>query len=364
MSLFQNNKAFDKSTIFNSLILIIFAIMSISASLLQSPAAFATTEITEITLRTSHKIYVPGETLEVFGSAEPNSILVIRLYDPAGMAIRIENIEVDRSGSYRATVFVWPEPSRNLVFGTYLVEALSSVEGVEPARTEVTFVGGFGQGLDPAQGHVLAVKLDSPSQVTINSVFRIFVQVTFDGALVEAVDEAAVKDILGTSHIHSRNTTIILSDKFRELHPGLYYADVMLDTEDTYVIHASAFYRGFLSHDTRLISTSASSIGTIQDSVDKLNEEVTKLNTGLNSTTQELERLHEGLAETQFALNDTKATITDSVDEAQSSIREQIDLAQQASNQMNALILPVLALISVIIALQISLFARIRASYR
>jgi hypothetical protein len=35
-----------------------------------------------------------------------------------------------------------------------------------------------------------------------------------------------------------------------------------------------------------------------------------------------------------------------------------------ASGQINAIILPVLALISVIIALQISLFARIRASYK
>lgn len=327
-------------------------------------AALATTETGGISLRTTHKIYVPGETLEVFGSAEPNSILVIRLYDPAGLAIRIENIEVGRDGSYRTSIFDWPEPSRHLVFGTYLVEALSSIEGVEPVRTEVTFAGGFGQGIDPSQSHALGVKLDAPSQVTINSPFRIFVQVTFDGALVEAVDDHAVIDILGTSHIHSRNTTITLSDKFQELHPGLYYADVVLQSEDTYVIHAAAFYRGFLSHDTRLIAASASSIGTIQDSVNKLNSEVNKLSTGLNATTQELERLHEGLSETQAALNDTKLSITNSVDTAQQSIGEQIDLAQQATSQINAFILPVLALISVIIALQISLFARIRASYR
>jgi hypothetical protein len=37
---------------------------------------------------------------------------------------------------------------------------------------------------------------------------------------------------------------------------------------------------------------------------------------------------------------------------------------QQATGQINSIILPVLALISVIIALQISLFARIRASFR
>ncbi|HXG06501.1 MAG TPA: hypothetical protein VNI77_04150 [Nitrososphaera sp.] len=329
-------------------------------------AAFATTgtAAAPITLRTTHKIYVPGETLEVFGTAEPNSILVARLYDPAGLAIRIENVKVDREGSYRASIFVWPEPSRHLVFGTYIVEVLSSVEGVEPVRTEVTFAGGFGQGLDPSQSHILGIKLDAPSQVTINSPFRIFVQVTFDGALVEAIDDQAVIDLLGTSHIHSTNSTITLNDKFRQLHPGLYYADIILQNEDTYVIHATAFYRGFLSHDTRLIAASASSIGTIQDSIKKLNTEVDKLSTGVNATTRDLERLHEGLRETQAALNDTKASITNSVNEAKASIGDQINLARQASDQINAIILPVLALISVIIALQISLFARIRASYR
>jgi hypothetical protein len=296
---------------------------------------------------------VPGETLEVFGTAEPNHTLVIRLYDPAGLAIRIENIIVDENGSYRKDLFVWPEPSRNLVFGAYTVEVLTSVAGVEPLRAEVTFAGGFEQGLDPTRGHTLGVKLDAPSQVAVNSPFRIFVQITFDGALVEAADDKAVAEILGASHIHSSDSTVILNDKFRELHPGLYYADVTLGKEDSYVIHAAAFYRGFLSHDTRLVAVSASSVGTIQESVDRLNMVI-------DNTNVELDRLQEGLGETRSALNETRAAITNSADE----LGKQIGEAQQASSQINSFILPVLALISVIIALQISLFARIRASYR
>jgi hypothetical protein len=213
--------------------------------------------------------------------------------------------------------------------------------------------------LDPARGHVLGVKLDAPSQVTVNSSFRIFVQVTFDGALVQAADDDAitgqvtVNEILGTSHIHSSNVTVILSNMFTQLHPGIYYADITLGSEDTYVIHIAAFYRGFLSHDTRLIAVTSSSIATLQESVNQLNA-------GIDATNEELDRLQEGLQETRAALNETKTTVTQTSDE----ISEQIELAQQASGQINSLILPVLALISVIIALQISLFARIRASYR
>jgi hypothetical protein len=41
-----------------------------------------------------------------------------------------------------------------------------------------------------------------------------------------------------------------------------------------------------------------------------------------------------------------------------------VQQVQDASGQINAIILPILALISIIIALQISLFARIRASFK
>lgn len=356
MSKFRNDKSFSNKFRIDRLTAIAIAITLSASFLSHMPLGHATTGI-EFTLRTSQQVYVPGETLEVYGTAEPNQVLIFRLFDPIGLAIRIENVQVNEAGSYRAGIFTWPEPSRNLAFGTYTVEAISGAEDTEPLRAEVSFSGGFEQGTDPSRPHILAIKLDAPSQVTISSVFRIFVQVTFDGALVDAADSEAVTAILGSSHIHSRNSTIVLSDRFNELHPGLYYVDVVLPREDAYIIHAVAFYRGFLSHDSRVIAATNSSIGTIQESVNQLNA-------GLDSTNHELDQLQQRLAETQSALSDTKDTITNLVEEARASIRQDIDLAQQASGQINSLILPVLVLISVIIALQISLFARIRASYK
>jgi hypothetical protein len=352
MSTSRKNKSFDKFAIYNYLTAIALTVMVISVPFLL-PRAFAQTEEEiKLTLRTSQQIYVSGEILEVFGTSEPNQVIVIRLYDPVGLAIRIDNAQVNEDGIFRKDMLVWPEPSRNLVFGTYTIEALSSSDGVEPIRAEVTFAGGLEQGVDPSRAHVLEVKLDTPNQITVNSPFRIFVQVTFDGALVDTADEA-VAALLGTSHIHSSNSTVVLSDKFRKLHPGIYFADIALGSEGTYIIHTSSFYRGFLSHDTRLISVTSSSIATLQESVDQLNA-------GIDSTNEELDRLQEGLQETRSALNETKATVTQSSE----TIGKQIGEAQAASGQINSLILPVLALISVIIALQISLFARIRASYR
>ncbi len=311
-----------------------------------------------LTLLTEEDVYNPGEDLIIYGHSQENDVLLIRLYDPGGIAIQIDNIRADDGGFFRESIFEWPEPERSVPFGTYTIEAISAAG--DTRLIEVIFAESLQETTDGVRipkVHTLAVKLESPDQVTAGTTFRIFVQVTFDGALVNADANQPIAKILGSSHIHSGNSTIILSGKFVKLHEGLYYADVKIDTEGSYVIHAIVFNRGLLSHDSKVVSVSLSTVSTIQESV-------RELDLRLNSTNRELERLQAGLVDTNSALNDTKEAITDSVEDARESIREEIGTMQDASGQINAIILPVLALISVIIALQISLFARIRASYK
>jgi hypothetical protein len=306
--------------------------------------------------RVNQQTFFPGERLVVYGKGSPNDAFVFRLYDPSGRAIKIDSIPADDDGFFKKAVFEWPDPTRNLAFGTYQAEVSSSLGDPKTQRIEVNFAEGGSQSTDTLGAsvqHILSVKLDAPADVQIMKKFRIFVQVTYDGALVDS-DPAS---LLGTSHIHSGNNTINLSDSFFKLHEGLYYADVTLPQEGSYIIHASAFYRGFVSHDSRVVSAATYTINTVQDSINNLD--------------RELEGLHAQLDETRSTLNQTGTSITDSVSQARASIGEDIASAKvavnetrEASGQLNSLILPVLALISVIIALQISLFARIRASYR
>jgi hypothetical protein len=322
-----------------------------------TPHAFALDSI----LRATEEVYFPGEDLELYGKSNPRDILIARVFDPAGRAIRIDNINTDGDGFFRESLFEWPQPSKNLPFGVYSILVTPS-KGA-PLELEVTFAEAAQESTTPrtAKTHNLGVKMDSPTQVPIGSSFRIFVQVTFDGALIDSDDLS----LLESSHIHSGrgNSTINISG-FVKLHEGLYYADVKLNTEGTYVIHTLAFYRGYLSHDSRVVTASASSLDSLQNSLNKLDAR-------LNSTNQDLGHLEARLDDTRQALSDTEVSITKSLTEAQSSIEKDIGEAtlaveglQDASGQVNSIILPVLALISVIIALQISLFARIRASYR
>jgi len=345
----KNVKIFSKKKLSATLLVLLLLGLFFPPQLAYSQA--------RLTLLTEEEVYNPNEDLVVYGHTVENDLILIRLYNPVGIAIDIEHIQADDGGFFRENIFEWPEPERDLPFGTYTIEAISS--SGDSSLREIIFAESLQETTDGVRipkVHTLAVKLEAPDQVTAGTSFRIFVQVTFDGALVNAED-AEIAGILGSSHIHSGNSTIILSGKFVKLHEGLYFADVTIDTEGSYVIHAIVFNRGHLSHDSKVVSVSLSTVSTIQESV-------RELDLRLNSTNQELARLQAGLDDTNSALNDTKSAITDSVEDARLSIRGEIGVMQDASGQINAIILPVLALISVIIALQISLFARIRASYK
>lgn len=277
------------------------------------------------TVRVNQPIFVPKDILVVYGEAGSSDSLFITISDPEGRAIKIETATADDRGSYTVPLYVWPNPSANVPYGLYIIEVTSSIFGakrtIEVRFTDVESAGGI------QEPHTLAVKLDSPTETSVNKTFRIFVQVTFDGALVDA----APQELLAGSHIHAGDVIINLAGKFNELHAGIYFADVKLDTAGTYIIHAEAFHRGFLAHDSKVITSGID----IQQSLSSLQEEIEQTSADLQ--------------------------------EARGAIREAavaVDELRQASGQINSIILPILALISIIIALQISLFARIRASFK
>jgi hypothetical protein len=320
----------------------IFAISFLISSYFAAPAAAQTViRPPPINLLVNQEVFVPGDILVVYGKGFANDSMIITLFDPAGKAVRIESIRTDGDGVFTEQIYTWPQPSRNLVFGKYTVELASSLAPSYNETRTVTFSDTPTTSPSTATNS-LAVKLDSPTQVSVGEAFRIFVQVTYDSALVN-VEEP--DDVLSSSHIHSGNTTINLAGTFHRQHEGIYYADVKLDQPGSYIIHASAFHRGYLAHDTRVVA-SGPSISGIQETV--------------NALRQDLEHTNQELAETRQAVD----VATTSIDDDIGTVSTAVEQVQDASGQINALILPILALISIIIALQISLFARIRASFK
>ncbi|WP_148680754.1 hypothetical protein [Candidatus Nitrososphaera gargensis] len=302
-------------------------------------------------LNLSSDVFAPGDTVILYGKVIPEDAIVVRLFDPSGKVLRLETFTARSDGTITEQVFVWPEPSKQYPFGIYSLEVRSSIVPSDVKTFSVYYVDitGAGSSSGAPSSASLVVKLDAPTLVSTNSQFRIFVQVTYNGALVNAEDEQ-LSNLLGSSHIHfgdSTNATAIsLSGRFHKLHEGLYYADVTLDRDGSYIMHSIAFHNGFLSHDSRVVVASSASIGSVQESVNRLNERLDVTNRSLDQT--------------NASLNTTKNALTQFAQDTSSTIGQMRD----ASGQINGLILPILVLISIIIALQISLFARIRASYR
>src|SRR5690606_10600039 len=118
--------------------------------------------------------------------------------------------------------------SKQFPFGAYSLEVRSSIITSNVRTFPLYFVtDGSGDGISSdtaSQSSGLVVKLDSPTQVSTGSPFRIFVQVSQGGALVNANTDEELVAMLGSSHIHSGDsanlTAINLSGKFYKLHEG------------------------------------------------------------------------------------------------------------------------------------------------
>ncbi len=292
-----------------------------------------------LTVRLNQQVFVPGDTLVIYGNTLPEDALVVRIVDPSGSAFRTDVITPNNDGTFAQQLMQWDEPSKNLVFGRYTIEINSRFAVTSTIIVE--FIDRLRGVEDVPLQSTLILKLDSPTDVSIGKSFRIFVQVTFQGALVNADPS----EFLSSSHIHTGNQTINLAGHFNKLHEGIYYADVILEDEGTNIIHAIAFYRGFLAHDSKVV-ISGTSIGDIQQQVTALR--------------QELDRTSQELRDTRQAVEDAREAIKQDIDTA----AEAVDELERASGQINSIIIPILALIAIVIALQISLFARIRASYK
>src|ERR1044072_2884417 len=57
--------------------------------------------------------FLPGSILVVYGKTFANDTLVVRIFDPAGKAVRIESVKADSTGTFTEQIFTWPQPSKN-----------------------------------------------------------------------------------------------------------------------------------------------------------------------------------------------------------------------------------------------------------
>jgi hypothetical protein len=298
------------------------------------------------------QVYSDGQPLLVYGKALPNEPLIIRLFAPDGTIAKFDQITADNNGDFNHILIRWPNATTNFAYGTYSVEAIASAEKGTSQKIDVKFAQSSSTIPIPIQ-RTLNTLVFAPQTAAVNQPIRVFVQVTSDGLLVAG----SPSKLLGTSHVHLPDGTVVsLANSFQTLHQGIYYVDYTPPEEGTYVFHMIAFDQGSISH------ASAATV-VLKQNIEGISNQIIKLNSVLDSTSQELDKLKSEIGGFGQVLNSSQQSVTQAnqhINQSVSSMSVSVNNLEAASGQINSLFLPVVALIAIIIALQITILARRR----
>ena len=323
--------------------LLLFGILSITLS-----AAHAE----KLQLFTDNKVYSDGKPLLVYGKAVPNDGLILRLFAPDGTIAKFDQITADSKGEFNHILIEWPQASTTLPYGTYTIEVISSQEKGVSQKIDIKFAQST-ELVGVTIERTVNTLVFAPQTAAVNEPIRVFVQTTSDGLLV---GDSADK-LLGTSHVHSPSGEVIsLSGSFKTLHQGIYYTDYTPTQEGTYIFHIVSFTQGTISHG------SAATVVLKQD-IEGISNQIVQLNSILDTTSKELNKLKEETAGFGSTLKESQKSLTEAnknIDKSVESISDSVSNIEEASGQFNSLFFPIVALIAVIIALQITILARRR----
>ena len=298
-----------------------------------------------LNIYTNQLVYAPGDPIFVHGSAMPKEPIILRLFTPDDTIAEFEQIMTNEDGSFQHYLMEWGEPTTNLPYGTYILEAISNQQGGISKMIEVKFSSTSDLKEIPIERNVSTIVF-APETAAVNRTFRVFVQTSSDGLLIGNNPN----EILGTSHVHLPNGQVqTLENDLKTLHQGLYYADYLPALEGIYVFHMVTFDEGNISHGSGATNVLTQDIGGISAQILELNEILDETQTELANLKQETSTFGSTLSDASSNLDDSVVLISDSV----SNIEE-------GSSQLNALLFPIVASIAIILALQIVIIARRR----
>ncbi len=306
----------------------------------------------QLDLFTGNKVFSDNQPLLVYGKSLPNEQLILRLFAPDGSIAKFDQILTDPDGSFSHVLLTWPEVSTSYPYGVYTVEAISLQQDGLSKKIDVKFSQSSGLVEVPIERSV-DIFVIAPETAGVNNSFRVFVQTTSDGLLIGGSPD----DLLGTSHVHLPSDEVqSLSNSFETLHQGLYFIEYTPTMEGTYVFHMVLFNQGTISH-------SSAATHVLTQDIEGISNQIVLLNSILAESAEELEILKReitifgrSLTESQKSLADA----SDKVDQSVSVISSSVTNIEDASGQLNSLFLPIVALIAIIVALQITIIARRR----
>ncbi len=295
---------------------------------------------------TNSRVYTDGQPLFVYGTALPGENLIVRMFSPDGTILKFDQIATDGGdGSFNHRLLIWPEPSASSPYGTYLVEVISTEQRGLSLPLDVKF-SSTDDLIDVPVKRSVETMVFAPETAGVNATLRLFAQVTSDGSLIAGDPD----ELLASTHVHLPGGSVVpLSESFRTLHQGLYYADYVPERLGTYVFHVVTFHQGTASHGSAATNVLLQDVGGIS-------EHIQRLNSVLDDTSAELETLKDEVSEFGAHLEVANRDVDTSV----STITASVGNIEEASSQLNSLLFPVVGAICIVAALQIVILARSR----
>ena len=299
----------------------------------------------ELDLSTNSKVYSPAHNLQVYGNGLPGEDLIIRIFAPDESIAKFDQFTTDEDGSFNYALLTWPEPSTDFPYGTYTVEVISTKQNGISEKIDVKFSSTTDL-LDVTVERFVNTLVFAPETAAIGQPIRVFVQTTSDGLLIGSEPSK----LLGTTHVHlPSGLSVTLTNSFKTLHQGLYYVDYTPIEEGTHVFHVVAFSQGTTSHGSAATNVLSQDLGGISD-------QIVKLNSILDETSRELDILKSEIK----GFDTTLEYATSQIDENIGTFALSAKSISESSAQLNALLLPIIASIGLIVALQIAILARRR----
>ncbi len=299
----------------------------------------------ELVLFTNGKVYSPEYPLQIYGKGLPEENLIIRLFAPDESIAKFDQITTESDGSFNHDLLTWPEPSTNFPYGTYTVEVISTEQDGISQRIDVKF-SSTTELIDVTVERFVNTSVFAPETAAIGQSFRVFVQTTSDGLLIGSEPS----ELLDPTHVHlPSGVSVPLSDSFKTLHRGLYFVDYTPIEEGTHVFHVVAFSQGTTSHGSAATNVLSQDLGGIS-------EQIIKLNSVLKNTSDELDILKSEIE----GFDDTLDYASSQIDENIGTFALSAKSISESSAQLNALLLPIIASIGLIVALQVAILSRRR----
>ncbi len=294
---------------------------------------------------TNSKVYSPDHALQVYGTGLPGESLILRLFAPDESITKFEQVQTEPDGSFNHQLLLWPQPSSSTPYGTYVVEVLSTEQNGISEKIDIKFSSTTDL-VSVAVERRIDTVVFAPETGAINQSFRVFVQTTRDGLNIGNNPS----ELLGNSLIHLPDgLSLSIRNSFKTLYPGVYYLDFTPKQQGTHVFQISVFNEGVISKGFAATHVLSQNLGGI-------NKEIIKLNSILDETSRELDTLKSEIE----GFDDTLERASVQIDENIGTISSSVKFISEASSQLNALMLPIIASIGLIVALQITILARRR----